>query len=161
MRTARAIAPRSRVTIGCERGVVGLEVLPLLVLVFVVGTLAFVESWAALDAKIAATAGAREAARTFVEHPAGRGAEAVTAAVRAGNDAIAGYHLAGIAEVRLVGSARLRRCERAIFEANQRVPSLAPSLTPHERSEIVMRARSSEVVDPFRHGLGGRASCAV
>ena len=43
-----------------ESGVVGLEVLPLLVVVFVVGTLVFAQSWMALDAKIAATAGARE-----------------------------------------------------------------------------------------------------
>ncbi|HCB36952.1 MAG TPA: hypothetical protein DEP66_01695, partial [Acidimicrobiaceae bacterium] len=50
-----------------ERGIVGFEVLPFLVLVFMVGTLMFAQSWAVLDAKSATTAAARQAARTFVE----------------------------------------------------------------------------------------------
>ena len=140
-----------------DRGVVGAEVLPFVVLVFIGGTLLFAQAWAALDAKIAVTAGAREAARSFVEHPGPRTADAVDAAVYAGTQAMSGYRLSGEASVEPVGTARLRRCERVMFEAQREVPRL--SLRGGGWTPMTVRARASEIVDPFRHGLGGRAPC--
>ena len=56
-----------------ERGAVGgIEVLPLGMLVLVVGTLLVVNAWAVVDAKLAASAAAREAARAYVEAGDGR-----------------------------------------------------------------------------------------
>lgn len=138
-------------------GVVGAEVLPFIVLVFIGGTLLFAQAWAALDAKIAATAGVREAARTFVEHRGPRSAHATDAAIVAGTRAMSGYQLGGEASVQPVGTSRLRRCERVTFEATQEVPRLA--LLGGGWSTLSVRARSSEIVDPFRHGLDGRAPC--
>lgn len=138
-------------------GVVGAEVLPFIVLVFIGGTLVFAQATAALDAKIAAGAGAREAARSFVEHRGPRSGDAVDAATVSGMRAMSGYRLSGEASVRPVGTARLRRCERATFEATREVPRLA--LLGGGWSPVTVSARASEIVDPFRHGLGGRAPC--
>ena len=140
-----------------ESGIVGLEVLPLLVVVFVVGTLVFAQSWMALDAKIAATAGAREAARTFAEHPADRPERAAEAASRAGLRAMSGHGLAGTARVVAIGAVSNSRCARVTFEATYEVPRLA--LPSRGWRQVTVRARSTETVDPFRHGLDGRARC--
>ncbi|WP_420443856.1 hypothetical protein [Candidatus Poriferisodalis sp.] len=138
-------------------GIVGAEVLPFVVLVFIGGALVLAQAWAALDAKIAVVAGAREATRTFVEHPGPRPAHAVNAAVSAGTQAMSGYRLHGEASVAPVGAARLRRCDRVTFEATQEVPRIA--LLGGGWSPLTVRARASEIVDPFRHGLSGRAPC--
>ncbi len=138
-------------------GVVGAEVLPFVILVFVGGTLVLAQAWAALDAKIAAVAGAREAARTFVEHRGPRFGDAVHAATDAGGQAMSGYRLSGEASVRPVGPTRLRRCERVTFEATREVPRLG--LLGSRWSPVAVSARASEIVDPFRHGLDGRAPC--
>ena len=135
-------------------GVVGAEVLPFIVLVFVGGTLMFAQAVAALDAKITAVAGAREAARTFVEHRGPRSGDAADAAVAAGTRAMSGYRLSGEVSV---GAARLRRCEQVTFEATREVPRLA--LLGGGWSPVTVAARASEIVDPFRHGLSGRAPC--
>ena len=51
-----------------ERGAIGgIEVLPIGFLLFVVGLLLVVNVWSVIDAKLAAGAAAREAARTAVE----------------------------------------------------------------------------------------------
>lgn len=142
-----------------QSGVVGAEVLPFVVLVFVVGTLVFAQAWAALDAKLAAVSGAREAVRTFVEHPGRGSADATGAAVAAGTQTISGYSIDGDGAVAAAGTPRLHRCERVTFEASVEAPRLA---LPHiRRSPTVARARASEIVDPFRHGLGGRAPCRL
>lgn len=138
-------------------GVVGAEVLPFVILVFVGGTLVFAQAWAALDAKIAAVAGAREAARTFVEHRGPRFGDAADASVVAGMQAMSGYRLSGSASVQPVGAVRLRRCERVTFEATREVARLA--LLGGRWSPVTASARASEIVDPFRHGLRGRALC--
>lgn len=142
-----------------ESGLVGAEVLPFVVLVFVVGTLVFAQAWAALDAKLAAASGAREATRSYVEHPGRASADATSAAVSAGTRAISGYSFAGEGAIAALGAPRLRRCERVTFEASVEVPRLA--LPQVRRSPVVVRARASEIVDPFRHGLGGRAPCQL
>lgn len=141
-----------------DSGVVGAEVLPFIVLVFIGGTLMFAQAAAVLDAKIAAVAGAREAARTFVEHRGPRSGDAADAAVAAGMRAMSGYRLSGEASIQPVGTARLRRCERVTFEGARDVPRLA--LLGGRWSPVTVSARASEIVDPFRHGLRGQAPCA-
>ncbi|MBA2283441.1 MAG: hypothetical protein H0W25_19710, partial [Acidimicrobiia bacterium] len=50
-----------------ERGQMGgIEALPFGLLIFVVGALLVANAWAVIDAKLAVTAAAREAARTWV-----------------------------------------------------------------------------------------------
>ncbi len=143
---------------GVAEGIVGAEVLPFLVLVFIGGTLMFAQAWAALDAKIAATAGAQQAAHTFVEQRGADSSRAIQAANTAGIAAMAGYRLKGEGTVQPIGTPRLRRCERVSFEVTREVPRLA--LSGGRWSPMTVRATASEVVDPFRHGLDGRAPCA-
>ena len=142
-----------------ESGLVGAEVLPFVVLVFVAGTLVFAQAWAALDAKMATIAGAREAVRAFVEHPGRSASNAAAAAVAAGSGAISGYGINGAHAIAPVGRARLGRCARATFVASQEVPRLA--LGRLRRPPMIVHARASEIVDPFRHGLSGRAPCRL
>ena len=51
-----------------ESGLVGAEVLPFVVLVFIVGTLVFTQAWAALDAKLAAAAAMTLVGLALYEH---------------------------------------------------------------------------------------------
>src|SRR5439155_20334481 len=69
---ARGAVPVKRRTLD-ERGqAAGFEVLPFGLLVLVLGTLLVANAWEVIDAKIAVTASAREAARVFVEAPTER-----------------------------------------------------------------------------------------
>lgn len=70
---------------------------------------------------------------------------------------MSGYRLSGEAAVQPVGAIRLRRCERVTFEATREVTRLA--LFSGGWSPVTVRARASEIVDPFRHGLDGQAPC--
>ena len=138
-----------------ERGVVGFELLPFLVLVFVIGTLVFAQAWSVIDAKLATTSAAREASRTFVEQPAGTSdSSAVAAAVNAGIEA-AGSHAPGrITSIAVVQGGVLRRCERVTFEATQTVPMLRIPLVGGAGS-MTVRSTHAEIVDPYRDGLEG------
>ena len=140
-------------------GAVGFELLPFLVLVFVVGALMIAQAWSVLDAKLATNSAAREATRTFVEHQAGAEAAALASALDAGAAAARAHNPARDTAVSLVEGA-LVRCERVTFEAEQsidllRVPLLGGAGT------MTVRSTHSEIVDPFRDGLDGEASCAT
>ncbi len=141
-----------------ERGVVGFEVLPFLVLVFMVGSLMFAQSWAVLDAKMATTSAARQATRTYVEQPGKSPSDARKRAVQAGEAAIAAHNLPGESSVTPIGVLSLQRCQRATFAATQKVPALRLPLSLNP-SPVVVRSQHSEVVDPFRSGLEGQATC--
>lgn len=141
-----------------DRGQVGgIEALPFGLLIFVLGTLLIANAWAVIDAKFATDAAARQAARTFVEgDDAGA---ALAAALEAGRAAVAA-HGRDPDRVRIdpVGSPELVRCERATFEAVYEVPALSlPLIGGYGRAPFRVRSSHSELVDPFRSGLPGRA----
>lgn len=137
-----------------ERGFVGgFEVLPFGLLVFITGSLLFTNAWAVVDAKLAATAAAREATRTFVESTSldGGRAEAVDAALAAidghGRDP-------SRAEVVWEAGPDLRRCALATVVVRYRVPTLTvPFVGAFGGGIIETSARHSEIVDPYRTGL--------
>lgn len=157
--STRRAEPRVRRRQRNQHGIVGAEVMPFVVLVFVGGTLLFVQAWAVVDAKIAATAGAREATRTFVEHRVSGSPDPARPAIDAGERAMSGHGLGGVSTVAPYGTTRLSRCARATFEATQEVPEVAQLFRGW--SPMSVRARSSEIVDPFRHGLSGQAPCGT
>jgi hypothetical protein len=142
-----------------ERGSVGgIEVLPLGVLVLVVGTLLVVNAWAVVDAKLAAGAAAREAARAYVEAAGGGAAD--QAAHEAAAETVAGYGRDPALLVLQRTEGSFARCERIRFEASYPVPALVlPWIGGFERA-ITVRASHSEIVDPYRSGIGGEAACA-
>ncbi|MET0728592.1 MAG: hypothetical protein ABWZ76_09885 [Acidimicrobiales bacterium] len=145
-----------------DRGQVGgIEAIPFGVLVFVLGTLLIANAWAVVDAKFATDAAARQAARTFVE--ATDVDAAFTDADAAGRAAIDAHGRdAARADVVPVGRFTLARCERATFEVSYEVPALSlPLIGGYGRAPFRVRSRHSELVDPFRTGLGGQAEDCI
>lgn len=141
-----------------ERGqVAGIEALPFGVLVFVIGTLLVTNVWGVIDAKMAATSAAREAARAFVEAPDALSAEGAAAA--AAGEAVAAH---GRSPDRLtldLQEGHFGRCQRVTFQASYPVPAIALPWIGGFGQSFTATARHSEIVDPFRSGLPGTASC--
>jgi hypothetical protein len=140
----------------CGQG--GIEAVALGVLVFIAGVLIVANAWGVLDAKFAASSAAREAARAYVEAP--DAALALPTADAAAREAMAGHGRApGKASVVLVEGA-FARCQRVTFEVRYPVPALTIPFLGAAGSGFTAKARHSEIVDPYRSGLAGRASCA-
>lgn len=141
-----------------ERGqVAGLEGLVFGMLLFVFGALLVVNAWAVVDAKLAASAAAREATRAFVEGRVPN--EAARAAEMAAVQAFAGYgRSADRADVRLV-EGELARCSQVMFEASYRLPALQVPVLGGLGEGFRVSSRHAELVDPHRSGLPG-GGCA-
>ncbi len=142
-----------------DRGqVAGIEAIPFGLLVLTVGILVVAHTWAVVDAKFVATAAAREATRAYVEAPSSESAEAhattaaATAVVRSGRDP---------ATLRLTrSSAGFGRCVPTRYEAALEVPAVAVPWRA-DRPAHQVRAAHTEVVDPYRSGPPGFATCTV
>ncbi|MDT7548845.1 MAG: hypothetical protein QOE84_1239 [Actinomycetota bacterium] len=136
----------------------GVEALVFGVLVFVAGVLVVSNAWGVLDAKLAASSAAREAARAYVEAPSVDAA--FVAARRAAGDAMAGHGRSPArTTVRQLGGTFVR-CSRVTFEVSYPVPLLRVPFLGSAGAGFTARARHSEVVDPYRSGLAGTAHCA-
>ena len=148
-----------------ESGQGGIEALPLGLLVFVVGALLIANAWAVIDAKLAVSSAAREATRTYVEAPAALSSDEAFAAARsAAEDAFAAQRGSSRRpDLRLIaGSDGARdRCTRVTAEATYRVPAVTVPWVGGFGRGVTVRARHSEIVDPFRSGLSGTAGCAT
>jgi hypothetical protein len=135
----------------------GIEALGFGVLVLVAGTLVLANAWAVVDAKLATAAAAREAARAYVEastNPEGAGRQqAADAFSGAGRDA-------GRLNLSFRTSGGLRRCGRITVEASYWVPTVRLPVISRAAGHFEVRARHSELVDPYRAGLPGTAACA-
>lgn len=144
-----------------EQGQVGgIEGVIFGVLVFVLGTLLVANAWGVIDAKLAASSAAREAARTYAETAVADSDEAWATARQAARDAIEGHGrdwARASVEPRALG--RIERCRRFTVEVRYDVPLVAvPLLGQHGRG-IEVTARHSEIIDPYRSGLPGTADC--
>jgi len=145
--------------IGDERGQIGgVESLSFGVLIFVLGMLGAASAWAVVDAKVAATSAAREASRSFVESD-GSAAAWANAAER-GREAFAGHgrNALGIELPRPSGD--FGRCGPVTVTASTTVdlPRLPGIRATLRRVEV--KASHTEVVDPYRAGVGRGPSCA-
>lgn len=135
----------------------GVEAVVFGMLVFVLATLVVANAWAVIDAKLAASSAAREATRSFVE--AGSASQAGPAARRAAEEAITGHgRQVGRMELdRIAGT--FARCARVTLEVRYRAPLAAVPVLGQRGSGFTVAARHSEVVDPYRSGPEGEASC--
>jgi hypothetical protein len=136
----------------------GIEAVPFGLLVFVVGALLVSNAWAVIDAKTTVAAAAREAARAFVEAPAG--SDALALARAAADEAVRG---AGRDPARLhlvPESADLARCRRVTFVASYAVPAVSVPWVGGYGEGFTATARHSEIVDPYRTGLPVGPGCA-
>ncbi len=144
---------------GDERGQIGgVEALSFGVLVLVLGVLGLATAWGVVDAKVAATGAAREAARSFVESD-GSAAAWADAAER-GREAFAG-HGRNPSAVDLPRPADgFGRCGAVTVTATTSVelPRL-PGIRPAAR-RVRVRASHTEVVDPYRAGTARGRACA-
>lgn len=143
----------------------GIEGLVFGVLVFVFGTLVVANAWGVIDAKLAVTSAAREAARTYVETTSET--DAYEAALAASDAALTAHGRdRERAELQIEvdaggagGPGRFARCARAAAEVRYVVPLVAIPLLGQAGNGITVTARHSEVVDPYRSGLPGTATC--
>src|SRR5688500_15772999 len=134
-------------TCGEHGQVGGIEAAVMGTLVVLFGVLLVASAWGVVDAKAAASAAAREAARAYVEAPDALAADA--AADRAARAAFEGYGRDGAAVdvERTAGS--FGRCARITFEVRHDV-RLARLPGGSGGGTITVRARHSELVDPLR-----------
>lgn len=138
----------------------GIEALPFGVLIFVVGSLLVTNAWAVVDAKMAVTASAREAARTYVEadDAVSARADAHAAMVQAleghGRDPTRSR-----LSIHHEGGAPFERCVRVSVTVEHPVPALTlPFIGGYGRGFDVA-ATHAELIDPFRDGLDGDGRC--
>jgi hypothetical protein len=144
---------------GDEGQIGGLEAVIFGVLIFVIGTLVVVNAWGVIDAKTAAAGAAREGTRAFVESRAPDAGGASAEAKQAAMDSIAG---SGRNPARMLfddGGAQLRRCERVTITVSYPVPIITVPLLGRYGTAMVASARYSEIVDPYRSGLGRDTAC--
>ena len=141
-----------------ERGQVGgIEGLVFGVLIFVFGTLVVANAWGVIDAKLATTAAAREAVRTYVEASSADVAE--REALDASDAAIVAHgRRTGRSHATLVEGG-FHRCDRVTIQVSYDVPLIAIPLLGQAGNGITVTSRHSEVVDPYRSGLPGTAAC--
>lgn len=162
------VAPRRRSARDwtAEDGVVaGAEALAFGVLIFVIGTLIVVNAWAVVDTKMAASAAAREAARVVVESDdlpyasLRHRAQTVAQATVDGH----GKELAQLGTVSfgLGPDGRLTRCERITVVVPVSLPTVKLPLVGGFGGTYVVRGSHTEIVDPFRSGLGAERDCDV
>lgn len=155
MRTTRRRLAQMR---SDDRGqVAGIEVLPFGFLIFVVGALLLANAWAVVDAKLAVTAAAREAARTYVEAP--DESAAVSTALLAARDALAGQRGGETLDLRITAEGGFRRCALVTAEVEVEVPAVGLPFIGGFGRTFDVTASHSEIVDPYRSGLPGEADC--
>ncbi|MHB1534003.1 MAG: hypothetical protein ACYC1D_05210 [Acidimicrobiales bacterium] len=144
---------------GTEAGFAGgAEGLIFGMLIFVAGTLLVANAWAVIDTKLAAAVAAREAARTYVEAP-----DAATASAEADQAAAGALNGFGrnpaLGRVTLV-SGTWGRCQRITIQVRYPAPLLVLPFIGRVGAAESVTADQSELVDPFRSGLPGTASCS-
>jgi hypothetical protein len=140
----------------------GFEGLLFGLLIFVVGVLLIAYAWAVVDTKSATGEAARQAVRTFVEAP--DGFSAANEADQAAAAALAGYGRdPSLATVELgsgrLGSGQFARCSRITISVSYPAPLFQLPFIGRLGSGVTVRSEHSELVDPFRSGLAGAATC--
>lgn len=146
-----------------DRGqVAGIEVLPFGLLIFIAGGLLLVNIWGVVDAKFAVDAAARNAVRHVVESAqadvstATLADEARTVALETLDD----HGREQPATVRLDSpGGTLNRCQRATVTVTTHLPAIRLPFIGGFGRGFTVTSSHSEIVDPTRAGVGGRAGC--
>jgi hypothetical protein len=137
-----------------ERGqVAGLEGLAFGLLLFIVGLLVVANAWGVIDAKMAAGAAAREAARTFVKAPAG--SDPLDLAEQAGQATLSSLGRRGPGDRVQLISGSFTRCAAVTFKVTVPVPLIRLPWIGSYGSGFTVVATETEVVDPYRSGVPG------
>lgn len=135
----------------------GFEGLLFGVLLFVMGTLLLAFAWAVVDTKSATGQAAREAARTYVQ--ASDAASAAYDVKVAAAQTLQGYGRdPGRARINLM-SGTFGRCDRISVAVSYPAPLLELPIVGALGRGVSVSSRQSELVDPYRSGLPGTATC--
>lgn len=139
-----------------ERGVVGgVEAIPFGLLIFVAGTLLIASAWAVVDAKMGTDSAAREAARYLVESDGDTaGAQAVGNAAFQNQVGTASGVSSSIAV-----EGTFVRCARVSVTYSYTTPAVSIPFIGGFGSGFNVSSTHSEIVDPFRGGLGEESQC--
>ena len=140
-----------------DRGQVGgMEVLPFGFLTFVSMTLVLANAWGVIDAKLAVTAAAREAARAYAE--ADNPDAGAAAARRRAAETLDAYGRGGgraaIGQPSVDG--QFRRCGRVTVTVAYDLPVVAVPFVGGLGRLQPVASSFTEVIDPFRSGVTGR-----
>jgi len=135
----------------------GFEGLLFGLLLFVIGTLLIAFAWGVVDTKTATGEAARQAARTYVEAP--DGPAAALGAAQAARAALAGYGRDPDRARMALVSGRFARCGRVTIAVTYPAPLVELPFFGALGQGVDVRSEHSELVDPFRSGLSGTASC--
>lgn len=145
---------------GDDGQVGGIEVIPFGILTFVIVLLVIANAWGAIDADLATTAAARDAVRTYVEAPdewsAGVGA------IVAAHEAIAGHGRSASntqVAVSYPDGRGWSRCSRVRITVRHPMPAIRVPIIGGFGHGFDAIATSSEIIDPYRSGLPGSATC--
>ena len=146
-----------------ERGQAGgMEVLPFGLLVFVGGALLLVNIWGVVDAKFAADAAARQAARWVVESAGQATSPSAlrTGATRIATDTLADHGRSGPVQVQVgPADAAFVRCERIEVTVALSVPAIRLPFLGGYGDAFDVQATRGELIDPTRSGVDGLATC--
>lgn len=160
----------------------GVEALAFGVLVFVVGSIITLNGWAVLDAHFAVNAAAREATRTIVDGGSvdrlsmtgssdariqGGAAYDVAVATMSGHgkdpaglDEPSEFTMTLVDDPWVSDSGPPSRCQRVTVEVRYPVQGIRLPFIGGWQTPITATGQHTEIVDPFRSGLAGRADCA-
>lgn len=126
------------------------------VLIFIVGTFLVGYGWAVVQTKAAVVDAARQAARTYVEAP--NALDAYQSARAAADASLADKGRDPARASMQLSSGPFGRCARITITVAYPAPVLLLPI-PGLLGGSTVRAEHSELVDPFRSGLPGSASC--
>ena len=159
----------------------GAEALAFGVLVFVVGSIVMLNGWAVLDAHLAANAAAREATRAIVDG----GAVSRAGMVGTDGDRVDAGQAHDVAVATMAGHGKdpallpdpdefvvtladdpwtssvdtPQRCARVTVEVRYPVQGIRLPFLGGWQTPITVEGQHTEIIDPFRSGLAGRADC--
>jgi len=159
----RPVLGRGRAVLGNESGQVGgLEAVAFGLLILIGGVLLVSNAWAVVDAKLAATTSAREAARTFAKAPTTDPGEATQLADSAARESLAqmGWTRRDITVV--PQGTGYQRCAVVRYVVSIPVRAFRLPFISAGPPVFHVTARHTERVDPYRSGVptGGATPCA-
>lgn len=155
--------PRPRHRVPGDRGqVAGIEVLPFGLLIFIAGALLLTNIWGVVDAKFATDAAAREATRYVVEVARSDVApsDVVDGATDIARQTLDDHGRPAPATVTIEpDAAAFTRCQRIRVTVRSEVPAIRIPFIGGFGDPFDIVATHSELIDPTRSGVAGRADC--
>ena len=136
----------------------GIEVIPFGFLTLVVGALLLLNAWEVVDAKLAVSAAAREATRSYVESSSE--SDARQTATTAAETSLQGHGRdPRNLKLTITNEGGFNRCVLIATTAEIEVPSIHLPFIGGFGRRFAVSSTHHEVIDPYRSGLSGEANC--